>query len=638
MIGRWVSGVIVPRFSTLNSEEHTAQIEKDLAKKIEDAFRAAEGVNLLSSTTTFEMGINIGDLQKVLLRNAPPTSANYVQRVGRAGRGEDKNAVCVTLCRRTKYDADAWSDPPRLMSGEVRTPTVFLSNRIIAQRHFNAMVFAQFLRTKIVEERVLDSIAQSIRLESFLAPDSRENIPSQWFKVPQAVLRGFEDWLSQQSEANIFRTEAARSGLKALEGFQDAKAFAKEKYEEILIGITDELKALVAERKKVFDAGNRTDEIDRAIKDLLGSDVIAVLAKRGFLPRYAFPLDVVTLETGWTRWSRDVDVELSRDRALAIAEFAPGAQVIAHKKVFTSAGLYVVSETDKPERRWYFKCRDCKQIRTARTQDELKGECAVCHKAINPSQDLRPFVAPVAFSVRIDKDNQGAARHRKTTLVRQRQTLTHFIDFVEPDLLRDFGLFRVALKDKGHLFRYNLGPGNKGFMLCPKCGCSEPLGSARSGQKHKRLRAFSGNVHCENTLTWGKLSAPLAYGHEFETFCLIARPQAPVPSIESLAYSLQKGLCAVLDIEAMDIGVSWRWLGKRTEGAEVEIILYDRTPGGAGFAKEGFDNWKEVVRKACEICSTCRCEAACYDCLKDYSNQTYHEKLDRKPVAEFLGR
>ena len=62
MIGRWVSGAIVPRFSTLNSEEHTAQIEKDLAKKIEDAFRAAEGVNLLSSTTTFEMGINIGDL------------------------------------------------------------------------------------------------------------------------------------------------------------------------------------------------------------------------------------------------------------------------------------------------------------------------------------------------------------------------------------------------------------------------------------------------------------------------------------------------------------------------------------------------------------------------------------------------
>ncbi len=638
MIGRWVSGAIVPRFSTLSSEEHTAQIEKDLAKKIEDAFRAAEGVNLLSSTTTFEMGINIGDLQKVLLRNAPPTSSNYIQRVGRAGRGEDKNAVCVTLCRRTKYDADAWSDPPRLMSGEVRTPTVFISNRIIAQRHFNATVFAQFLRNMILEERVLANIGQSIRLESFLAPSSRESIPSQWLKVPQAVLRGFEDWLSHKSEENIFRTVAARSGLKALEGFQRAKDVAAEKYNGILFGITDELKALVAERKRVFDTGNRTDELDRAIKDLLGSDIIAVLAKRGFLPRYAFPLDVVTLETGWTSWSRDIDVELSRDRALAIAEFAPGSQVIAHKKVFTSAGLYVVSETDKPERRWYFKCKGCEQIRTERTKDELRGEgeCTVCHKTINPTQDFKPFVAPVAFSVRIDKDNKGTTRHRRTSLVRQRQTLTHFIDFVEPDQFQDFGLFHVALKDKGHLFRYNLGPGNKGFMLCPKCGCSEPLSSAKSGQKHQKLRAFSGNMQCENILTWGKPAAPLAYGHEFETFCLIARPQAPIPFVESLAYSLQKGLCALLDIEAMDIGVSWRWLAKRTDGAGVEIILYDRTPGGAGFAKEGFENWQEIVEKAFEICNMCTCENACYDCLKDYTNQSYHEKLDRLQIQEFL--
>ncbi len=70
IIARWVAGAGETQFTTLKSEEHTAQINKDLAKKIEDEFRA-EGVNLLSSTTTFEMGINIGDLQKVLLRNAP---------------------------------------------------------------------------------------------------------------------------------------------------------------------------------------------------------------------------------------------------------------------------------------------------------------------------------------------------------------------------------------------------------------------------------------------------------------------------------------------------------------------------------------------------------------------------------------
>src|SRR5262245_42799077 len=187
IIARWVAGSTEPQFSSLKSEEHTAQINKNLAKQIEDRFREekprADGVNLLSSTTTFEMGINIGDLQKILLRNAPPSNASYVQRVGRAGRGRDKNSVCVTLCRRTKYDADAWKEPPRLMSGEVRTPTVFIENRVIAQRHFNAVVFAKYLRIKIRDERALGQLSQRIRLEAFLSLEERAKLPVDWRRV-----------------------------------------------------------------------------------------------------------------------------------------------------------------------------------------------------------------------------------------------------------------------------------------------------------------------------------------------------------------------------------------------------------------------------------------------------------------------
>ena len=138
----------------------------------------------------------------------------------------------------------------------------------------------------------------------------------------------------------------------------------------------------MSERQKLFNQGHSTRDIEQAAKNLLRNDVISILAKRGFLPRYAFPLDVVTLETGWNRWSRDTDVELSRDRGIAIAEFAPGAQVIARKKVFTSSGLYVVSSTDRPERRWYAKCPSCEQIRTAQLQDQLLGSCSVCQNPI----------------------------------------------------------------------------------------------------------------------------------------------------------------------------------------------------------------------------------------------------------------
>jgi len=626
IISLWVAGDDEVPFKTLKSEEHTAQINKDLAKLIEDDFRAEEGVNLLSSTTTFEMGINIGNLQKVLLRNAPPSSANYVQRVGRAGRGEDKNSICVTICRRTKYDADAWRDPTRLMSGEIRTPTVFTQNKVISQRHLNAVIFAKFLRTKLADERLFGDVKQQVQLEGFLPLEARRDIPKDWTTTNTCL--DFTEWIRKQYESDMFRTKSGLS-LKSYDStFEADKKDAIEKYTNILERISGELNALLAERDKLYKMGKKIDDIDRSIKNLLRSDIINVLAKNGFLPRYAFPLDVVTLETGITRWSSSKDVELSRDRGIAIAEFAPGAQVIAHKKIFTSAGLYVMSRTDKPDRRWYYRCKNCGQIRTARTKDELKGKCPVCQTSLQ----IKPFIEPQAFSVRIDKRGRGTERHRRSRLIRQRQSLTHFIDSISEEDFQDKGKFYVALKESGQLFRYNLGPENKGFMLCQSCGCSKPMRSSKAGKKHTRLRPSSGTMDCE-AHPW----LSVAYGHQFQSFCLIARPLIPPNSVESLAFALQKGLCDLLEIDSLDIGVSWRGLGnKQNETANVEIILYDTTPGGAGFAKEGYDNWSEVVEKALEICEKCTCENACYDCLKNYGNQSHHEVLDRNSVIKFF--
>jgi hypothetical protein len=635
IVARWVADQIMPRFTSLKSEEHSAQISKPVAERIENEFRA-EGINLLSSTTTFEMGINIGDLQKVLLRNAPPTSASYVQRVGRAGRGMDKNSVCVTLCRRTKYDADAWQEPPRLMSGEVRTPTVFTQNQVIAQRHFNAVLFAKFLRDKVLDKQLLGQLKQEVRLEPFLpsAIRNQPNLPKNWLLFPPDLYLDFTDWLEGINEQNVFSTSSRQDILSAVNMFSAGKADSIKKYRDILAAIIDELTVLLRERQQIFGYGGHMADVERSINLLLRNGIINVLAKRGFLPRYAFPLDVVSLETGPSRWSRESDVELSRDRGIAIAEFAPGAQVIAHKKVFTSEGLYIVSKKDEPQKQFYVRCRNCDQIGTASsTPDELKGNCSVCNKPVNPVQDIKIFVEPEAFSVRVDKQSEGSARHRRTTLIRQRQSLTHFIDSVKDEQFEDHGLFKLALKVPGTLFRYNVGPKGEGFILCPHCGFSAPKNAFPVGKKHQRLRTFSGNTDCIKQ-PWSK---EIAYGHQFQSFCLIARPTVPSTTIESLAFALRKGLCAVLDIEPSDIGVSWRWLANKTDRSG-EIILYDYAPGGAGFVKEGAANWSEVVAKAVEICKGCKCEKACYDCLKDYGNQSYHEKLNRVSVVDWLSR
>ena len=139
-------------------------------------------------------------------------------------------------------------------------------------------------------------------------------------------------------------------------------------------------------------------------------------------------------------------------------------------------------------------------------------------------------------------------------------------------------------------------------------------------------------MECSSNL-WPR---PVAYGHQFQSFCLIARPVVAPGSIESLAYALQRGLCIALDIEPSDIGVSWRWLANKQTMIGSEIILYDQTPGGAGFVKEGFDIWKNVEREARLTCEACTCESACYDCLKSYGNQSHHEILDRRIVVDFF--
>jgi hypothetical protein len=644
LIARWVSGRGEPQFYTLKSEEHTAQIDKNYAKQVEDAFRAESGINLLSSTTTFEMGINIGDLQKVLLRNAPPTSASYVQRVGRAGRGRDKNAICVTLCKRTKYDADAWENPSeRLMTGEISPPTVFIENRFIAQRHFNAVVFARFLREKLIEEKLLREIKQKTPLAPFLVPEKRASIPNNWLKFqPTDAFLDFPAWLDAQTENDIFTTDAKKDLLIAIENFENGKAKANKLFVELIKNIIGELDALLIERKRLQDLGydNSAVNIKKSIENLLEGDIIAILAKRGFLPRYAFPLDVVNLETSLNRWSGDSDVTLSRDRALAIAEFAPGSQVIARKKIFTSAGLYIAGREDKPTLLYYAKCPNCAQIKTAQMAKDLEKECEVCRQNIT-GQHVKEFIEPNAFTIKIGEKETRSQRHRRSSFVRQRPSLTHFIDVVKESDFEDLGLFKIALKDDGKLFRYNLGRQNEGFVVCDKCGFSEFRKNHKPNQNHERLRNIGDTKECDNKYLMGKFKG-LAFGHQFESFCLVVRSQEKITNPElsvSLAYALHKGLCRVLETETSDIGVSGRPVTNRqsTNADETtEFVFYDKTPGGAGFVKEAKKHWNKIVAETLQICSFCNCEKACYNCLKDYYNQSVHQFLNRSLVENFL--
>lgn len=156
------SGVTIFR-----TEEHTAQISQKLNKnhvfsktelhelQFQDVpIRSFESndpieeppIDILSCTTTMEVGIDIGSLTVVALRNVPPHSSNYQQRVGRAGRGSAELSVALTYCDNSSYAISYFENPEELVTHPDRAPRIYVKNERIRRRHLNALLIQEFFK------------------------------------------------------------------------------------------------------------------------------------------------------------------------------------------------------------------------------------------------------------------------------------------------------------------------------------------------------------------------------------------------------------------------------------------------------------------------------------------------------------
>lgn len=122
------------------AQEHTSLLEREVRKELENRFIRGDkrsDPNLISATSTLEMGIDIGNLSSVLLCSIPPLGANYQQRIGRAGR-RDGNALIIAIANGTPHDLFFWADPLKMIGGEVETPGSYLDAWAILQRQLTA--------------------------------------------------------------------------------------------------------------------------------------------------------------------------------------------------------------------------------------------------------------------------------------------------------------------------------------------------------------------------------------------------------------------------------------------------------------------------------------------------------------------
>lgn len=365
----------------LDIEEHTAQLSSKKAREIQSEFIKGN-VNVLSCTTTFELGVDVGDLRAIFMRNVPPSTANYTQRAGRVGRRAGKPGYAITFARLRPHDVAYFEDPAKIIGGNTRVPMCYLNNDAIAIRHVFAVAMSEFFRyaSRSLGKDYSHGYNDFMDL-SKSEPEGLEDLRSFLASRPKSVYEQLVRVVPQ--------------GMPVAEevGVNEWGWIAK------LVGPIDSAESgsggrlLLAHSLKHADFERIQDgiELNMGVNDILASKLlksrdalkkertIAILAESGVLPKYGFPTDLVELHlldiensVGENR------PELSRGMRQAIREYAPGAEIVAGKTLWKSVGLRKPKGQELRKRR-YGKCPNCETFVWPIENYSDKGECPVCH-------------------------------------------------------------------------------------------------------------------------------------------------------------------------------------------------------------------------------------------------------------------
>ena len=626
------------KVSPLFVKEHTAQLAKKEALEYQQQFIRKE-INALSCSTTFEMGVDVGDLETVFLRNIPPLASNYAQRVGRAGRSINAAAFALTFARLSSHDFTFFDRPREMINGIIYPPQFKLDNEKIIKRHIYAVALSLFLKQN---------------------PNLYEGNNARLF-INERGYEGFLDWLSSKPGEllRLLKNSIPRElwSLSKIEietfGWLDDFCGEKGRFTTLIEEFEKNIEYLKKEWEKALKAKDTATarvfeiKLDRYKKN----DLIDFLVRGNILPKYGFPVDSVELTQNITSPSFK-SLNLSRDLSVAIAEYAPSAEVVADGGLYTSRyirkPIVNKSESSNFDISYIAECPDCKHINYRNMPIGVDGQpCAICEKILR-GMDFHKSIEPRAGFI-AERDVQqvplsSQERKYKTEAIYIGDKNAYPIDTYE----YTFGKTKIKVESTAN--DSLVVKSTERFYVCSKCGysiASDETSKLNKYSDYKRgaKSIKTGEAHdnpfgkgkCENTEL-------LRYWlhHEFKTDVAkvtFKTDTADSETMLSVMYALLNAFADTLSIEKRDIKACLTY--KRENGKfEHKIIIYDSVPGGAGHSRRLVTHdgaiLKQVILRAIQLLGDCNCEPSCYKCLRNYENQRIHEILDRQKALNFL--
>ncbi|SDI11642.1 Helicase conserved C-terminal domain-containing protein [Planococcus glaciei] len=605
----------------MSVKEHTAQLSPENASHYQEKFVNGD-INVLSCSTTFEMGVDVGGLEAVFLRNVPPETANYIQRAGRAGRRKASVAFVLTFAQRKSHDLTYYQDPENIIAGVIKPPVLKMNNSKIIKRHLNSLVLSSFFREN--EElfgKVSDFFQDSMTIKS--GPKRIDhyikNMPTHLLESVQKVVPNYgqlqyhPEFISWEKDLMLEETSLFNKVSKLY--YQDLEELKKIKEED-------------------FKASRNTDRLNRVMNRIQNEGLISFLSSSNIIPKYGFPVDVVEMVISQTE--KD-DIRLSRDLSMAIGEYAPGSQIVANGTIYESTGIRKVKGFELPTL-YYIECNNCKSYKVIERLNPnyrvITAQCETCEEICEVHKMIIPKFGFNAKRLEKASDRKPARENRSRVFFSEyfyseEQEVREHQQASEQE--RTFNLkgqeLRIKYSPYGKLSVISKGRSGQGYKICTLCGSM----MSTKDSKHRNQM----NKICEGTID--KKSIHL--GHEFISDILEVEfiNSTPEPELwDSLLYAFLNGISISLGINRRDIDgcIKYNHLATPT------IVLFDKVPGGAGYMNEVFGQLEKVIQAAKELVSSCQCgkETSCYGCLKDYSNQYCHDTLSRGMVEEYLSK